>query len=601
MNQSSEIERAATLLRSGKPLESAALCGAILGKEPHHAAAAHLLGLSLKDAGDWAQGERWLRFSIKLAPEHAEFHANLANLLRLQGKYFRAERFYRRALELLPAFTAARRGLAVTLNDLARFEEAEAECRRLTQEDPADAGAWVVLGLTLANLNRLAEAEAAYRRAIEFDSGNAVAYHNLGEVLARRAEPEAALHALETARSLGADGYELAFNRGRAALEANDFEVAEAEFERAIAAQPANTEAQLNLARIRFMRGDPQFARTLTGAVAANREDVALQLALAEVLWRAGDPGAAATLVRDVLTRKGPHPRVQATLAAILLESGSLEEAESQALDATTALPDDPTAVQTLTSVLLARGCPEDAMRFISAQLGKSPNSQTWLAFEAVAARALGLDRYRALYDYEGLVQVFELPAPAGWSSLSEFHRVLSLALNDRHRLQNHPLDQSLRNGTQTTRSLVTDPDPTIQALLGSFVAAIEEYRGRIRPEPGHPLASVRGGKIELAGAWSVRLRRDGFHVNHVHPDGVISSAYYVDVPAETRDPIAKSGWLKLGEPRYPVPGITPERFIQPRPGRLVLFPSYMWHGTNAIHGEEARACVAFDVRMVNR
>jgi hypothetical protein len=77
----------------------------------------------------------------------------------------------------------------------------------------------------------------------------------------------------------------------------------------------------------------------------------------------------------------------------------------------------------------------------------------------------------------------------------------------------------------------------------------------------------------------------------------MLSSAYYVDVPAETRDEGLKSGWLKLGEPRYPVPGMLPERFIQPQPGRLVLFPSYLWHGTNAIHGEQPRVCVAFDAR----
>jgi uncharacterized protein (TIGR02466 family) len=92
-----------------------------------------------------------------------------------------------------------------------------------------------------------------------------------------------------------------------------------------------------------------------------------------------------------------------------------------------------------------------------------------------------------------------------------------------------------------------------------------------------------------------VELRRDGFHVNHIHPAGWLSSAYYVAVPQEIDDPKVKSGWIKFGEPRSPVPGVQAEHFVQPRAGRLVLFPSYMWHGTNAIRGDEPRVTVAFD------
>lgn len=594
---SEDIDRAAALLQNGNPLEAARLCGAVLGREPRHASAAHLLGLALKDSGDWAQGERWLRFSIGLAPERAEFHANLANLLRLQGKPYRAERFYRRALELDPRMATARRALILTLHDMGRFDEAQLECDELISHGQGDPQDWVILGVTLAALDRLAEAEAAYRRALQLNPDHALAHHNLGDILARRHQPEAALAALETARRLGIDGFELAFNRGRAALDANQYELAEQEFDRAVTIQPGNLDAQLNLAKVRFVRADPAFARTLTGAVAADRENVALQLTLGEVLWRAGNLDAAETITRDVLTRKGPDPRVQATLAAILLEAGRLKDAESYALEAVTAVPDDAAAVQTLVSVLLAREFPQDALEFIRAQIAKAPQARVWLAYEAIAARMLGHERHRELFDYENLVRVVDLPAPHGYGSLAQFHQALREYLRGRHTSQNHPLDQSLRNGTQTTRNLVTAPEPLMQHLLESFRAAIDDYRDQLRVESAHPLAVLRRGNAEIIGAWSVRLWRNGFHVNHVHPEGVLSSAYYVDVPAETRDEGLKSGWLKLGEPRYPVPGMAPERFVQPQAGRLVLFPSYLWHGTNAIHGEEPRVCVAFDAR----
>jgi len=43
------------------------------------------------------------------------------------------------------------------------------------------------------------------------------------------------------------------------------------------------------------------------------------------------------------------------------------------------------------------------------------------------------------------------------------------------------------------------------------------------------------------------------------------------------------------------VPGLSPFLEVQPRPGRLVLFPSYLWHGTHALRGDAPRMSVAFD------
>ena len=38
------------------------------------------------------------------------------------------------------------------------------------------------------------------------------------------------------------------------------------------------------------------------------------------------------------------------------------------------------------------------------------------------------------------------------------------------------------------------------------------------------------------------------------------------------------------------------KRAIQPVPGRLVLFPSYMWHGTIPFEDDAVRTTIAFDV-----
>ena len=596
MSLQADLDRASALLNRGEAHQSAEICGAILAREPRNAVAAHLLGLALKEIGDLEQGAEWMRLSIRLDPNQGEFRANFGNLLRKWGKPIRAERAYRAAVELLPDHRPARTGLALTLIDLGRTAEAEEQAQILIKKSESEPDGWVTLGLALDAGGRTADAEAAYRRAIALDPAHAVARHNLGALLARLERPEAS-KVLDEARRLGADGYEAAFNRGHALLNEGDVAGAENEFARAVEHQPDSIDAQLILARLRFMRGDAKFARALAAASSADRDNIPLQRLLAEVMWRAGNLTAAETFLQDLLKRKGPEPQVQSLLAQVLLEQGLVREAEEQALAAVAGLPEDERAVQTLVSVLLARERAAEAAPFIAGQRQRHPQSQTWVAFEASAARSLGRDRYRELYDYERLLRVFELETPRGWSSVAELNEALKAVLAERHRFSNHPFDQTLRNGTQTPRSLLTDPDPAIRSLLQAFEGPIREYRRALGTAAGHPLSAANSGEARFTGAWSVRLHRDGFHVNHVHPDGLISSAYYVDVPVETLDAETKSGWIKFGEPRYPIPGHAPERFVQPRPGRLVLFPSYMWHGTNAIRGADTRLCVAFDVR----
>jgi len=600
MSVLNEIERATKLLSQGKPLESIAICGTILAQEPRNAIAAHLLGLALKDSGDWAQGEEWLDFSIQLEPNRSDFYANLGNLRRKREHYEGAAQAYAQALQLSPTQRAAGLGLALTLNDLKRYAEAESQCRALLAREPADAEAWGILGMALANCGRLIEAEDAYRHSISLDPDDKVAHHNLGALLVEMERPEA-MTALETARRLGADGYENAYVRGRAALNAGDLDGAENNFAHAVALQPDKLEAQRTLAQVRFMRGDADFVRSLVTASRADRENLPLQLLLGELLWRAGQLTLAEAVTRDLLARKGQNAGVQSTLAGILLEAGRAKEAETFALEAAAASPEDEEVIRNLVTVLLTLGAAEDASPFIQAQRRRRPHSQAWLAFEATAARALGKARYHELYDYASLVRVFDLEAPRGWSSMAELNRALAATLGERHRFSSQPLDQTLRNGTQTSRSLLTDPDPAVRAILSAFEAPIEDYRRTLRAPEDHPLSRANVGASRFTGAWSVRLQRNGYHVNHYHPEGMLSSAYYVEVPAETRDESLKSGWIKFGEPRYPVPGLAAAHFVEPRPGRLVLFPSYMWHGTNAIHGDEPRLCIAFVVRPERR
>jgi len=589
------LGRIAALLNEGSLSQAESACRTVLASSPNDAAATHLLGMIRARSGDPQDGERLMRRSIELEPHDPALRVNLANHLRRGGRLPEAEAVYRSALQLAPGERPARHSLALTLSDLGRHTEAESECRKLISANEPDAEAWCLLGVILDRQNRLADSEAAYRRAVKIDPAYGLAYHNLGSALERMDRAEEALAALERTQALGIRGFEVAFSRGKTLLLLNRIAESEQAFAEAVALRPADPDAQVNLARLRYMRGDEEFARSLAAAVDANAADVKLQALLARLLLRGGQHERAENRLTHALRRLGPVPELRLVLSQVLRETERLQEAETHALEAASALPGDSGVVENLVSILLSRGRPADALPFISTQRAREPLAQNWLAYEATAARLLGQSRYHELFDYDRFVRAYDLEPPRGWSSMAQLNGALMEALSARHAFDSHPLDQSLRHGSQTTRNLVADPDPAIQAILAAFAEPVRAYLEELGHEDGHPfLARNRGAAVIRAG-WSVQLHRGGFHVNHYHNQGWISSAYYVGVPGEVEDEALKSGWLKFGEPRFTTPKAEPARYIRPRRGLLVLFPSYVWHGTNPIQGGDVRTTVAFD------
>ena len=509
------MARAGALLQQGQFEQAAAACRSVLAMLPDHPAATHLLGLARGRLGDPTGAETLLRRSISLEPANHEFRVNFGNFLRRLGRLSEAEAEYRAALARFPGARKARHQLALTLDDLGRGVEAEAEARRSLAEDPRGES-WSLLGFVLKNQGRVLEAEQAYRRALDLTPNYGLAHHNLGSLLMQMERAEEALVTLERAQALGVPEFELRFTRARALMLLYRPEEAEQEYARAVAERPRHLDAQTNLARLRFMRGDPFFTRNLEEALRAAPADLALHSALANLLFRAGHYAQAETRIRHVLETHGPLPQFRTQLAYVLLEQARLPEAEAEALEAATADPRNAGAADVLVTVLLARGRPEEALPFILGKRAQEPTAQNWIAHEAVVARLMGRPRYRELFDYERLVRRYRLEPPDGWSSMQELNAALLQVLDARHVFATHPLEQSLRKGSQTTRNLVADPEPVIQAVLRSFETAVRHYVAETGTHPAHPFMQRNTGAARIAEGWSVQLRRDGFHVNHV-------------------------------------------------------------------------------------
>lgn len=589
------LRQAAGCYSRGRLAEAESICRRLLSSDPQAVDVANLLALVRKKAGDHAEAERLMQACLAADPRRADILANLANLYVGLGRAADAEQAYRRSLAVDPGFRPARLGLARLLLDGGRAEEAREEARRLLDADERDAEAWNVTGSAERRLARTEAAEGAFRRALDLRPEYAIARHNLGALLARQGRSEEALEQLESAAAAGLRGPAIDFNRASALMDLMRFDEADAILTETVAASPGAVDCQTLLARLRYMRGRDDFADAFRQAVERHPEDVPLLLGYSRALRGAGRFERAAEAVEAASAGRPENPRLLGELAAVCQDAGRYAEALEHARAADARAPGDPGIADILIDALACLGEGDAAWPLVQAARSRDPLNQWYVAMEATVARLRGDGRYEALYDYEAMVRPCRLPTPRGWTGADEFIADLVRALEARHRLVAEPLDQSLRHGTQTTRGLLGDPDPVIRAFLQALEEPIAEYRSAMGVDPTHPLRSRNRGPTRLTGCWSVRLGTAGYHVNHVHSEGWISSAFYAQVPAEVTDTEARRGWIKFGEPRFPVPGASPEKFVQPEVGVLVLFPSYMWHGTTPITQNEPRMTIAFD------
>lgn len=219
------------------------------------------------------------------------------------------------------------------------------------------------------------------------------------------------------------------------------------------------------------------------------------------------------------------------------------------------------------------------------------PDASKLWPYLATAWRLLDDPRWRALEGDERLIKRIQIYRQ------DELPRLIQ-CLHAMHQAAHEPPGQSVRHGSQTDGPLFARIEGPIVDLRHRVVSAVEGYIEELGPiQPGHPTLGHRPRRVSFAGSWSVRLTGAGYHSNHVHPQGWLSSALCIVMPdvAECGPPPA--GYLQFGVPPAEL-GIVlkPTRLIAPEPGWLTLFPSTMWHGTLAIVAGE-RMSVAFDVK----
>ncbi|WP_374470952.1 putative 2OG-Fe(II) oxygenase [Phenylobacterium sp.] len=463
----------------------------------------------------------------------------------------------------------------------------------LLAEPVPSQGAFAARAAALKAAGRKPEALDVNRATLARYPNSAVAWHNLASTLGDLGQAEEAESAARRAVELGLNAPETRLVLARALQAQNRFDEAEAAFRAALDARPAYEEAQTELAQLIWMRTADRRAALarLSRAAAEHPGHPGLSYALAVAQEFTGQPEAARATAEAGLAA-APQDRRLLGLAVELC--GKLDDPEAALRWARLGARDDAAGRAVLAQALLAVGDGEGAVAAAARAVALAPLDQYALALLTTAWRLTGDPRYRQTCDYDRLVASYDIVDP-DTAEGAGFLEELRAALRRLHRFTTHPFAQSVRQGSQAPLRLDGTHEPVIERLLQMLRETVARRIAEL-PPGDDAFARRNTGRAEMTGAWSIRLGASGHHADHVHPMGWISSAFYVSTPDDTADAEARSGWIGFGHPGVRTrPELPAERFVQPRPGRLVLFPSYMWHGTVPYASDQERMTVAFD------
>jgi tetratricopeptide (TPR) repeat protein len=455
---------------------------------------------------------------------------------------------------------------------------------------PEAAEAWQLLGFALREEQRVAEALAAFARASELRPADADSVLRHAHACSEAGLPAADLFR----RALALAPENLRALRGFGLALAAEGKAADAQrlFLDVLARLPDWLEGHRCLAALRFTSGERDgFAGSYAEACRVQPNNLALRMAWFRAVAQTRDWDATRAILEQGEERFGPVQPLVVARIFVAAESG--DRAVADALFRQTDGMRDTVRDMAYLRHCLRTGRPEQAAP-VAERLLDTPSRPAIWAYLSLIWRLLGDRRAEWLDGAPPFIRALDL----GFSA--EERAQLAVALRRLHTARAPYLEQSVRGGTQTDGQLFFRQDPIIQTARTRIEAGVRQYVAGL-PErvPGHPLLDApRAERILFSGSWSVRLQAGGYNVSHTHPLGWISSAFYVELPPPAQLGLAPSGWIRFGEPP-PELGLNVSAYaeVEPRPGRLVLFPSTMWHRTVPFDAGE-RLVIAFDVRM---
>ncbi|SHH27883.1 tetratricopeptide repeat protein [Ferrimonas marina] len=587
MDPNQQMQRAMQLFQQRQYQAASPLLEGLLALQPKHPNLLYLQAQCLRHLGKAEQSERVFQKLIRWH-KHPAFHCGYAGLLASVNQPQQALAQFDKALALDSGFADAHYNKARLLQQQGHNAKAQGHYQRALSLQPNHGGAQLGLGQTLVAEGQLDQAESGYQQWLSKQPQDHRILYQLGQLLLKRGEFAQALGQLEQATQLagGPPLYRKALAESLFLL--GETEQAKQHYQALLQSAPRDRDLLDRLFRLRWLSDESDSFVDYRQAGQGAEQD-ALQLDFAKRLLKAERQDEAAAVLDRYLSRQPNHGDGLAMLAHLQREQGDLRQA-LQTLDRYSQDGHDQVDYERALT-LLCLGQSERALALLDSMLVRQPDNQGWWALKATALRLSGDDAgYRALYDVDGLVRVFDLNDQLG----SEME-ALRQELIQLHQSLRYPMEQSLRGGTQTEGHLYQRRSARIGQVASVIEQRVGEFLAGLPTRADHPSLRVSGGRTRFSGAWSVRLQQEGYHRDHFHNEGTFSACFYVSVPEEVKQ--SEAGWLKLGQPALSRHiELPPDTLIQPKEGHLALFPSCMWHGTVPLAQKAERMTIAMDL-----
>ena len=594
------LTQAVAHLNQGAFPPAEALLNQALAAQPESCDALFVYGQMRRLQNRFGEADDYYRKALAIDPERADIHFHLGQLRIQTGRVAEAIASQREALRLKPNFASAQLELGAALSRAGDLPGAEAAYRAALRLQPNLVSAKQALSGILIMQRKPKEAEAVIRSGLMQAQNDprwfAALEHNLAIAVSEQHRHEEALMLFDDVQAMAPSLPRLDYNRANTLQSLGRNEDAEASYRKALLNDPLDLRAHRSLSQLLYRMGRDDFLASYDEAMRSHGDNAPLAaekgyyLLLMERYEEAREAYARAVAAApsEGVGRSG--------LAAALTGLARYDEAIREYEHLLHAYPDHVDVRCGFAECLSRAGDAKKALAAAEEAIARDPHHQLAIALKATALRQMGEAEKAGFDDCDALVQVFDLEPPEGFSDMESFNRELDAYLTGLHHDTQEHINQTSRRGTKTSGTLFGAGHELVDKLQVRIAEAVAAYIERMSDDEAHPLFSRRANGFGYWGSWSTRLSDCGFHVNHVHPRGWISSAYYVALPDVVGDETEKQGWIKFGEPFFDAGLKDPiRRTVQPAPGRLVLFPSYMWHGTVPFHAQQTRTTIAFD------
>lgn len=487
--------------------------------------------------------------------------------------------------------------LALTYYKAGNYQSAKEQLKKLLSIRSKHTAALIVLGLVYQAEEDFHHALIAFDKCLAIDAASVIALHNKSIILRHQKKYQEAVALAQAAIQLNPGIGDIHQNLGSCLVAMGKVDLAISSFESALKLEPLNSSHHHWLNQLLWKEGKNEFLNSYHSAIKSTPQAHHLRRELVYKLTLAGRLEEAEEHSSHLVKKDAANPLNFKLHGVVLRKQRRFSEAVNEHLRATKLDPENLLYQEELVTSYLGCGDSGTALPLVNKMVERDKNHQGYLALKSTALRIAGSDEYYDLCDYDKLVLRTTIEPPPGYSSVADFNGELASYLSDLHISKEHPLDQSLVNGTQTIDNLFESPHHLVKLLKDCFDVEMYRYLKQLPVDNLHPTLSRNSYKFSCMGAWSVLLHTSGFHQNHFHSHGWFSGPYYVALPDVVNDEQDKQGWIKFGEPGFDtIVPLPPDLLLKPEAGLMVRFPSFMWHGTIPFDSNQDRLVVTLDL-----